>query len=481
MEYQDLYMLEEDLHTEFKLAKTKVPLDFYETYSAFANTDGGDIYLGIVEESEKVKDIPGITNWPIYQKTILDTIASKDKCSKSTLDDSSFEAIPLPNGRFVLKVHVDELPRNDKPLYLNGDFTKAYIRRGSGDYPASKSQLISFLNDVRQGSYDFSVNSFGFGIESIEKESLHSFRKLLQERNPFEIDASLDDEGFLLSAKMLRESDGKKLLTNGAILMLGNSDAISTVYPTFFLDYQENPKEGSRYDYRLCSIDSLTHCNVFDFFQTVRARAKTMLPAPYEIEGGQEKSGDRIFEAFTEALVNGLCNADYLSGASLLLVATPREMLFRNSGKPYISVDDMIAGGTSEPRNTEIMRFFRLLRFSQRTGYGVSNIYSAMREYGYPTPLLSIHSSPDYTELRLFLFGRLIQVGSTKLSAREVLSVIASSNGIGQKELTERFGVNRNTMMNVLNALLASGHIRTNGSKTKGRLYYISGIKPYEG
>lgn len=481
MEYKDLYQLEENLHTEFKLAKTKVPLDFYETYSAFANTDGGDIYLGIDEENEKAKDIPGIANWPIYQKAILDTIASKDKCSKSTLDDSSFEAIPLPNGRFVLRIHVNELPRNDKPLYLNGDFTKAYIRRGSGDYPASKSQLISFLNDVRQGSYDFSVNSFGFGIESVEKESLHSFRKLLQERNPFEIDASLGDEGFLLSAKMLRESDGKKLLTNGAILMLGSSDAISTVYPTFFLDYQENPREGSRYDYRLCSIDSLTHCNVFDFFQTVRARAKTMLPAPYETEGGQEISGDRIFEAFTEALVNGLCNADYLSGASLLLVATPTEMLFRNSGKPYISIDDMIAGGTSEPRNTEIMRFFRLLRFSQRTGYGVSNIYSAMREYGYPTPSLSIHSSPDYTELRLFLFGRGIQSGSTKLSTQEILSAIAAQDGISQKDLIAHFGVDRKTLANVLNALLASGQIRTNGSKTKGRLYYIQGTKPYKG
>ena len=118
MEYKDLYKLEEDLHTEFKLAKTKVPLDFYETYSAFANTDGGDIYLGIEEEDEKVKNLPGIANWPMYQKAILDTIASKDKCSKSVLDGSSFEATPLPNGRFVLKVHVDELPRNDKPLYL---------------------------------------------------------------------------------------------------------------------------------------------------------------------------------------------------------------------------------------------------------------------------------------------------------------------------------------------------------------------------
>ena len=479
MDYRELYRLEENLHIEFKLATTKVPLDFYETYSAFANTDGGDIYLGVEEESEKVKDLPGIANWPIYQKTILDAIASKDKCSRSALDDSSFEAIPLPNGRFVLKVHVNELPRNEKPLYLNGDFTKAFIRRGSGDYLASKSQLISFLNDVRQGSYDFSINSSGLGIESIEKESLHSFRRTLQERNPFEIDASLSDEEFLLATKMLRESDGKKLLTNGAVLMLGTSEAISIVYPAFFLDYQENPREGSRYDYRLCSFDSLNHCNIFDFFTVTRSRARSFLPSPYELNNGQEVSGERMLEAFTEALVNGLCNADYLNGSSLLLTATPKEMLFRNSGKPYIPIEDMIAGGTSEPRNTEIMRYFRLLRFSQRTGYGVSNIFAVMKDYGYPTPSLSVHSSPDFTELRLFFFGRGIQSGSTKLSVSEVLSAIASQNGISQKELTERFGVTRKTMMTLLNALLAGGQIRTNAKKTKGRLYFIQGIKPY--
>ena len=479
MNYQELYALQEDLHTEFKLAQAKVPIDFYETYSSFANTDGGDIYLGVEEENEKVKSLPGISNPAMYRKSIMDAIANKSKCSAALLNDSSFEDILLPNGKYILRVHVQEMNRNQKPLYLNGDFTKAYIRRGSGDYLASKSQLISFLNDVRQGSYDFSVNSFGLGIESVERESLHSFRKLLHERNPFEVDASLDDEGFLLAAKMLKEADGKRLLTNGAILMLGSSEAISMVYPTFFLDYQENPREGSRYDYRLCSFDCLTHCNVFDFFAAVRSRARVLLPSPYEVVGGQEVSGERILEAFTEALVNALCNADYLSGSSLLLIATPREMLFRNSGKPYISVEDMVAGGTSEPRNTEIMRFFRLLRFSPRTGYGVSNIYAAMREFSYPSPSLSVHSSPDYTELRLFLFGRGIQSGSTKLSAQDVLSAIASRDGISQKDLIAQFGVDRKTLVNVLNALLAAGQIRTNGSKTKGRLYYIQGMKPY--
>ena len=121
-------------------------MDFYETYSAFANTDGGDIYLGVEEENEKVKDLPGIANLPMYQKAILDTISSKEKCSNSTLDDTSFEAIPLPSGRFVLRVHVNELPRNDKPLYLNGDFTTAYIRRESGDAETQKGHRRIVIN-----------------------------------------------------------------------------------------------------------------------------------------------------------------------------------------------------------------------------------------------------------------------------------------------------------------------------------------------
>ena len=66
MDYENLHSLKEDLNTEFKLAKTRVPVDFYETYSAFANTDGGDIFLGVEEENGEVKDLPGIANPAMY-------------------------------------------------------------------------------------------------------------------------------------------------------------------------------------------------------------------------------------------------------------------------------------------------------------------------------------------------------------------------------------------------------------------------------
>lgn len=44
--------LSEDQHLEFKESAFDVPDDVWESYSAFANTEGGEIVLGVTENDD---------------------------------------------------------------------------------------------------------------------------------------------------------------------------------------------------------------------------------------------------------------------------------------------------------------------------------------------------------------------------------------------------------------------------------------------
>ena len=52
----------EDERVEFKRAASELPDNIWETYSAFCNTDGGTIILGIREGKNKTYSIEGVSD-----------------------------------------------------------------------------------------------------------------------------------------------------------------------------------------------------------------------------------------------------------------------------------------------------------------------------------------------------------------------------------------------------------------------------------
>ncbi len=103
MDISDLLKMEENLHLEFKTSKKKLTDSLFETYSAFANTDGGDIYLGISDDLPH--KIIGVDNPKQQINNFIKSVNNKSKCSCNLISDEDIELIETPEGS-VIRIHV---------------------------------------------------------------------------------------------------------------------------------------------------------------------------------------------------------------------------------------------------------------------------------------------------------------------------------------------------------------------------------------
>ena len=77
----------ETVHFEAKLAKGGLPRSLWDTYSAFANTDGGTIALGVKERPDKTLDVVGVDDPDGLLKDFWNTINDRGKVSLNILSD----------------------------------------------------------------------------------------------------------------------------------------------------------------------------------------------------------------------------------------------------------------------------------------------------------------------------------------------------------------------------------------------------------
>ena len=109
---------------ECKKAKAEVPKSVWQSYSAFANTIGGLILLGI-DEDLKEKDLSkrfqiiGVEDSQKIRTDFWNTINS-DKVSENILADKDVEVVDM-DGKKIVCIHVPMADYRMKPIYLNGN------------------------------------------------------------------------------------------------------------------------------------------------------------------------------------------------------------------------------------------------------------------------------------------------------------------------------------------------------------------------
>lgn len=462
--------LKEDVNVELKEASNKVPDSFYETYSSFANTHGGTIYLGIKEGA--INTICGVMNPEEQKKNIISALHSKEKVSYCLISDENIQILDV-DGKRIIKVFVPEAPKETKPIYIKGNLLLSYERIGDGDFLLTENAITSLLIERRKISFDAMPNALGFDFSRIDVDSLKAYREELNKQFPNNIYKNYDDHKFLSKIGALKtEQNGRELLTNGAVFFFGYIADIMQISTNFFLDYRENITENSRWDFRLTSDDLSWNANLYNFFRIVAKRLTKNLPNPFKTNGFSNNNGEDLKRAIIEAIVNAISNQDLLSLPGITIEKKTTSIKIENSGDIPTGLPQAIRGGVSNPRNTNIINYFRIIQVADRAGYGVPSIFECFESYHFPKPELTTERNPLRTILNLGFMQLSSHVPYHNEKVKILTTLEEHPEGLSTSELATIIDKKNTVTTQILNELLATSLVRTNGKKTKGRKFF---------
>lgn len=145
LDFDRLSQYQENVYLEAKCAQGGLPHSIWETYSAFANTAGGLILLGVIEQADKsfasvpLRDIQWLMDefWLRVgdPATVSDNILTQDDVY-----------IQESGGNRILVIAVPPAPARYRPVYVGADpYTGSYCRRGEADIRLEREQVDAML------------------------------------------------------------------------------------------------------------------------------------------------------------------------------------------------------------------------------------------------------------------------------------------------------------------------------------------------
>ncbi len=385
----------ENNRIEAKKALGGLPHSIWETYSAFANTLGGVLLLGVEEHKDQSLHPVDLPDPEGLVRQFWDLVNRPEKASVNILTRRHVR-VETVDGNRIVAIFVPRARRQDRPVYVEGNpFTGTYRRNGEGDYRCSREEVLGMQRDAAREPQDLALLP-RFGPEVLDPDSLRRYRERMESFRPGHPWLALNREDFLLQLGALRrDGDGALHPTAAGLLMFGYEYAILSEFPSYLLDYRAQPQDGAPWSDRIHSADSHWSGNLHDFYFLVRDRLSC------DLESDGSAGSPRVRKALREALANCLMNADYRGSQGLVILRQRGGIVFSNPGSFRVPLEQARQGGASDPRNGGLQRMFQLIDVGQGTGGGLSDIFAIWRDQGWEPPRIEEDFGPERIRMTL--------------------------------------------------------------------------------
>ena len=388
----------ERINIETKKAENALPRSIWETYSAFANTIGGYILLGITEE----KGDDGST---CYRPTGIEKPEKlkKEFFNTNILTDNDVEVVNY-HGVSLLCIHVPQASYRQRPIYINGNLNKGtYKRNYEGDYHCTEEEVKAMIRDSNDAGND-GILIVHYNMDDIDLPTLKAYRNRFRCSNPEHLLNDVDDQEFLrhLGGYTKDRATGQEGLTLAGLLMFGKGLSIRERFDNIRLDYLDmtNLQPDSRWSDRM-TYDGTWENNLYNFFTRVLPKLVSDIKRPFMLQGVEREDDTPLHKAIREALTNLVIHADYMIEGVLRVEKHDDRFFFSNPGSLILPISDIYKGGNSKARNPNIQTMLRMLGYGDNIGSGFPTIVDACKKENWRKPLLCESNERHTVELTI--------------------------------------------------------------------------------
>ena len=394
LDFFNIEKYKENNRLEAKAAAVGLPKSLWATYSAFANTNGGIILLGVTEDAQHQLHVEGVNDADALVIDFWNIINNQSKISINVLNDKDVIVREF-NGKKIIIISVPRAQRYDKPIYLDGNLFSSYKRNGEGDYRCTKEVIQAMLRDASPKTQDMLVLG-NMNLDVFDKDTIKRYRIRMQGIRPGHVWEALEDVDFLYRIGAVgRDADGKLHPTAAGLLMFGYEYEIVREYPHYFLDYREKLDDDTRWSDRFVSSSGDWSGNIYDFYFRVYNRIAQSVKVPFALDGISRIDDTELHKALREALANTLINADYYGNTGVVIERNITSITMTNAGTFRIDLDEAINGGISDPRNSGLIKMFSLINIGERAGSGLPMIFKAWTGTDFAMPDITEKENPD--------------------------------------------------------------------------------------
>lgn len=434
--------IKETQNVEFKSSWRS---EYLKTICAFANTEGGELIIGIDDKGT----ILGVTDLD----DLLVEIPNRIKNRLGIVPDVKSE---IQKGKEIIIVSVSP---SYAPISYDG---KYYIRSGSNTFELKGEELTRFLIKKTGKSWDEYIEEKAT-LDDIDFQTVEHFKLLAAERVP-SINQEADPIKILEKLNLLEEGKLKK----AAILLFGKNPR--KFYLQAFIKIGKFKTETD-----VLGSDDIEG-NLFQQVErTMEVLRKKYLMSEYRFEGLYRKEIlEYPPEALREAIINAVIHRDYVGSAHTQIKINSDHLWIWNDGTlpPGMMLDDLKKSHGSKPRNKLLADVFFKASLIEAWGRGTIKMVKDCIEAGLPEPEYREEQGgfAVYFYKDVFYEENLKRMG---LNDRQIIAIkyVQKNIKISNQEYQNIVSVSKRTATNDLDDLVKHGIFEKIGTRGKGTAY----------